>query len=67
MFVGRSLYILGLIFVSFSGIALIITFLNSGEIIFPLFGLLNGFIAMGIGELVIDLNHRKREELKKRD
>ncbi|WP_026675281.1 hypothetical protein [Alkalihalobacterium bogoriense] len=64
MFVGRSLYILGLIFVSFSTIALIITFLNSGEFIFPLFGLLNGFIAMGIGELVIDLNHRKREELK---
>ncbi|MBP3953091.1 hypothetical protein [Bacillus suaedae] len=65
MFVGRVLYILGLIFVFFSTTLLIMTFFNSQDILFPAFGLLNGFIAMGIGELVINLNHRKREESKK--
>ncbi|MBP3953110.1 hypothetical protein [Bacillus suaedae] len=65
MFVGRVLYILGLIFVFFSIILLIVTLFNSQDIFFPILGILNGFIAMGIGELVIDLNHRKREESKK--
>ncbi|MFE8699819.1 hypothetical protein ACFYKX_04195 [Cytobacillus sp. FJAT-54145] len=65
MFIGRILFILGLIFVFFSIIVLVTTFFNGEDVIFPIFGLLNGLIAIGIGDLVIDLNHRKREEIKK--
>jgi len=40
-----------------------IPFSNSdGDLILPLFALLNGFIAMGVGDMVIDLNHRQRVE-----
>ncbi len=40
-----------------------IPFANSyGDLTLPLFGLLNGFMAMGIGDIVIDLNHRRRVE-----
>jgi hypothetical protein len=62
LFVGRTLYLLGLAFVFFSIVILIISlFSNSGEdLVIPVFGLLNGLIAMGVGDLVIDVNHRKR-------
>ncbi|MRH41636.1 hypothetical protein GH741_02985 [Aquibacillus halophilus] len=63
MFVGRALYILGLLVVFFSLIALImILFSNNGNLLISFFALLNGFMAMGIGDIVIDLNHRKKLE-----
>ncbi|WP_100333627.1 hypothetical protein [Bacillus alkalisoli] len=65
MFVGRTLYILGLIFVFFSILFFIMAFFNNDDLLFPLFGLLNGFIAMGIGDLVIDMNHKNRMEAKR--
>lgn len=64
MFVGRMLYILGMAFVFFSIVVLIMSlFSNSGgDLMIPLFALLNGLIAMGVGDLVIDVNHRQRVE-----
>lgn len=64
MFVGRVLYVLGMAFVFFSIVfIMMISFSNSGgDIVLPLFALLNGFIAMGVGDIVIDLNHRQRVE-----
>ncbi|MCF6411578.1 hypothetical protein [Pseudalkalibacillus salsuginis] len=61
MFVGRALFLLGMAFVLFSIYQFIlIPFSNSvGDLTTPMFGLLNGFIAMGVGEIVIDLNHRR--------
>lgn len=35
---------------------------SGGDIALPLFALLNGLIAMGVGDIVIDLNHRQRVE-----
>ncbi|SEM22318.1 hypothetical protein SAMN05192533_101486 [Mesobacillus persicus] len=66
MFVGRVLYILGLVFVSFSIVVLIMSFFSNGggDVILPIFGLLNGFLAMGVGDLVIDANYRKSLESK---
>ncbi|MDF1508084.1 hypothetical protein PZE06_07790 [Robertmurraya sp. DFI.2.37] len=66
MFVGRALYILGLAFVLFSSVLVVMSIFSKhgGETVVPLFALLNGLIAMGIGELVIDLNHRKKDEKK---
>ncbi|RKL66559.1 hypothetical protein CR203_14825 [Salipaludibacillus neizhouensis] len=66
LFVGRSLYILGLLFVFFSIIILVmLLFSNNGNPLMPLVALLNGFMAMGIGDIVIDLNHKKSIEKKK--
>lgn len=64
MFVGRAVYILGLAFVLFSSVLILMSIFSKhgGEAVVPLFGLLNGLIAMGIGELVIDLYHRKKVE-----
>jgi hypothetical protein len=64
LLVGRTLYLLGMAFVFFSIVALIMSlFSNSGgDLVIPLFGLLNGLIAMGVGDLVIDVNHRRRVE-----
>ena len=59
MLVGRLLYILGFVFVFVSIIFLIMSFMNSENIIIPIFAILNGLMAMGIGDLVIDLNHKK--------
>ncbi|WP_416150058.1 hypothetical protein ACM26V_03395 [Salipaludibacillus sp. HK11] len=65
MFVGRILYLLGMAFVFFSIVVLIMMqFSSGGNMLIPLFALLNGFIAMGIGDLVIDLNHKKSLELE---
>jgi hypothetical protein len=37
-----------------------------GNLMIPIFALLNGLIAMGVGDVVIDANHRQRmERLKK--
>jgi hypothetical protein len=65
MFIGRTLFILGLIVVFFSSIVLIIGLFTNEELLNPFFALLNGFIAMGVGDLVIDANHRKRLTNKK--
>ncbi|UYZ22486.1 hypothetical protein [Mesobacillus jeotgali] len=67
MFVGRALYLLGMAFVFFSIVVLIMSlFSNSGgDLMIPLFALLNGLIAMGVGDLVIDVNHRQRVEKMK--
>ncbi|MDL4840252.1 hypothetical protein [Aquibacillus rhizosphaerae] len=63
MFVGRSLYILGLLFVFFSIVTLVMMlFSNNANPLIPLFAILNGFMAMGIGDIVIDLNHKKSLE-----
>ncbi|QAS51418.1 hypothetical protein [Halobacillus litoralis] len=64
MFVGRTLFLLGMAFVFFSTVIMItIPFSNSGGgFVTPLFALLNGLLAMGVGELVIDANHRKSLE-----
>ena len=66
MFVGRTLYLLGMPFVFFSIVVLIMSlFSDSGDLAIPLFALLNGLIAMGVGDLVIDVNHRQRVERMK--
>ncbi|MBT2640351.1 hypothetical protein [Bacillus sp. ISL-39] len=67
MFVGRTLYLLGMGFVFFSIVVLIMSlFSNSGgDLVIPLFALLNGLIAMGVGDIVIDMNHRQRAEKMK--
>lgn len=67
MFVGRALYLLGMAFVFFSMAVLIMSlFANSGgDLMIPIFALLNGLIAMGVGDLVIDVNHRQRNEKMK--
>ncbi|MDX5474024.1 MAG: hypothetical protein LPK00_00685 [Bacillaceae bacterium] len=59
MIVGRLLYILGFVFVFISIIFLIMSFINSENIIIPIFAILNGLIAMGVGDLVINMNHKK--------
>lgn len=67
MFVGRILYLLGMAFVFFSIVVLIISLFSnsSGDLVIPLFALLNGLIAMGVGDIVIDVNHRQRVEKMK--
>ncbi|MBT2682162.1 hypothetical protein [Bacillus sp. ISL-37] len=64
MFIGRALYLLGMAFVFFSVLGVIMIPLSDGggDIALPIFALLNGLIAMGVGEIVIDLNHRQRVE-----
>ncbi|WP_041964357.1 hypothetical protein [Mesobacillus selenatarsenatis] len=64
MFIGRALYLLGVAFVFFSVLGIImVSFSDSGgDIALLLFALLNGLIAMGVGEIVIDVNHRQRIE-----
>ncbi|WP_143262121.1 hypothetical protein [Sediminibacillus massiliensis] len=63
MFVGRSLYIIGILFVVVSIVVMIMTFFaDNVNPLIPLFALINGLMAMGIGDIVIDLNHRKRLE-----
>lgn len=64
---GRVLYLLGMAFVFFSILGIVMTAFSDGggDIALLLFALLNGLIAMGVGEIVIDLNHRQR--LEKRD
>ncbi|MCA1055560.1 hypothetical protein LCM10_11240 [Rossellomorea aquimaris] len=60
MLIGRTLYITGLIAVAFSIITFIMTLGSTGnELLYSFFGFLNGLLAMGVGELVIDSNHRK--------
>ncbi|MEW8971019.1 MAG: hypothetical protein AB2411_10355 [Mesobacillus sp.] len=66
MFVGRTLYLLGMAFVFFSIVVLIMSlFIDGGDLVIPLFALLNGLIAMGVGDIVIDVNHRQRVEKMK--
>ncbi|MFT9494930.1 MULTISPECIES: hypothetical protein [Bacillota] len=64
MLLGRVLYLLGMAFVFFSVLGIIMILLSDGggDIVLPIFALLNGLIAMGVGEIVIDLNHRQRVE-----
>lgn len=57
MIVGRIVFVLGLFFVFFSAIAAIeMLFSGGGESVLPWFGLLNGFTAMGVGDLVTKAN-----------
>ncbi|MBT2642828.1 hypothetical protein J7I80_11365 [Bacillus sp. ISL-41] len=67
MFVGRTLYLLGMAFVFFSIVVLIMSLFSNGggDLMIPVFALLNGLIAMGVGDLVIDVNHRQRIEKMK--
>lgn len=67
MFFGRTLYLLGMAFVFFSIVVLIMSLFSNGGVDFmiPLFALLNGLIAMGVGDIVIDVNHRQRVEKMK--
>ncbi|WP_371068691.1 hypothetical protein [Sediminibacillus sp. JSM 1682029] len=60
MNVGRILYILGLIFAVYSIAVLVMSFFTGGGSILMVFGVLNGFIAMGVGDMVIDMNRRKK-------
>ncbi|WLR57402.1 hypothetical protein LC048_11415 [Mesobacillus subterraneus] len=62
MLIGRALYVLGMAFVFFSILGIIMVLLSDGggDIALLIFALLNGLIAMGVGEMVIDLNHRRR-------
>lgn len=64
LFVGRILYLLGMSFVFFSIVVLIMSLFSNGggDLVIPLFALLNGLIAMGVGDIVIDVNHRQRVE-----
>jgi hypothetical protein len=60
---GRILYVLGILFVFFSLVMILMMFFSSGGApLYPLFGLLNGLIAMGVGDIVIDLKHRKNTD-----
>ncbi|WP_053219281.1 hypothetical protein [Virgibacillus senegalensis] len=59
MIVGRILYILGLVFAVYSTAVLVMSFFTGGGNIMMIFGMLNGFIAMGVGDLVIDMYKRK--------
>ena len=69
MFVGRTLYLLGMAFVFFSIIFFIMGLFSTGggDLAIPLFALLNGLIAMGVGDVVIDVNHRQRIEKMKQE
>lgn len=51
-------------FVFFSILGIIMTTFSDGggDIALLIFALLNGLIAMGVGEIVIDVNHRQRIE-----
>ncbi|QTM99767.1 hypothetical protein ERJ70_10935 [Sediminibacillus dalangtanensis] len=60
MIVGRILYILGLIFAVYSIAVLVMSFFTGGGNIIMIFGVLNGFIAMGVGDLVINMYKRKQ-------
>ncbi|MBD8071629.1 hypothetical protein [Bacillus sp. PS06] len=64
MLVGRTLYLLGMAFVFFSVVVIVMALFSNGggDIVFPIFALLNGLIAMGVGDIVIDLNYRKKVE-----
>lgn len=66
MFIGRTLYILGMLTAAlcFIGFMMIVFTSGSGgnELIYTFFGFLNGLMAMGVGELVIDSNHRQKIE-----
>lgn len=63
MLVGRLLYLGGLAFSVGSIGVLVLSFLSGGgALVMPLFGALNGLVAMGIGDLVIDSNYKKRVE-----
>ncbi|WP_213367335.1 hypothetical protein [Mesobacillus boroniphilus] len=50
------------VFFSILGIIMVPLSDGGGDISLPIFALLNGLIAMGVGEIVIDLNHRRRVE-----
>jgi hypothetical protein len=52
LFVGRALYLLGIAFVSFSVLAIIFGIFAGGlgNMMIPIFALLNGLIAMGVGD-----------------
>lgn len=54
-------------FVFFSIVAYIMSLFSNGggDLVIPLFALLNGLIAMGVGDIVIDMNHRQRVERMK--
>ncbi|RIW31970.1 hypothetical protein D3H55_13880 [Bacillus salacetis] len=68
MFIGRALYLVGMAFVMISAISIIFgLFTGGGGSTLPFFALLNGMMAMGVGDVVIDLNHRKRLEKLKKD
>ncbi|WP_281657712.1 hypothetical protein [Halobacillus sp. Cin3] len=57
MIVGRIVFVLGLFFVFFSAVAAVVMlFTGRGGSVLPWFGLLNGFMAMGVGDLVIKAN-----------
>ncbi|MFD1019504.1 hypothetical protein [Thalassobacillus hwangdonensis] len=66
MFIGRLLFLGGLAFTLGSLFVLIVSmFGNSdGDIVPAVFGLVNGLIAAGVGDLVIDLNYRRIQEEK---
>ncbi|SDJ65193.1 hypothetical protein [Sediminibacillus albus] len=61
MAVGRILYILGMVFAVYSSAVFIFSFFSGGGNIIMVFGILNGVMAMGVGDLVIDSHHRKRQ------
>ncbi len=61
---GRLIYISGMVFTFFSFIAMIMMIFTGEISVMPFFGLLNGMIAMGVGEMVIDLNFRSRQTEK---
>ncbi|MBT2695132.1 hypothetical protein [Bacillus sp. ISL-55] len=50
------------VFFSVLGIIIILFTDGGGDMALLIFALLNGLIAMGVGEIVIDLNHRQRVE-----
>ncbi|WP_377890604.1 hypothetical protein [Alkalihalobacillus sp. R86527] len=63
MFVGRLLYIIGIgVVVGSGGVFLLGFFSGSGASVTSSFGILNGLIAMGVGDLVIQSNHKSNLE-----
>lgn len=67
MLVGQILYVLGIAFVFFSIVLIVMNLIldGGGGVVIPLFALLNGLIAMGVGDIVIDLNYKKKLEKNK--
>ncbi|SES25640.1 hypothetical protein SAMN04487944_12830 [Gracilibacillus ureilyticus] len=61
MFISRALILLGFVFVSFSTVLLVMGFFaDNADPILPLFALLNGLIAMGTGDILIELKQKNK-------
>lgn len=60
MFVGQLLYLLGIVVaVGSAGVLVLSFFSGGGALVVSALGILNGLIAIGVGDLVIQSNHER--------